>query len=612
MTGDRVWHYVAPNETTRVPRRLIFVDCESASDRNASGHEQRWALAVARMVTTRRDRRRQDEWATFDDPEILWKQVAAWCGASSRTVLYTHNLGYDVRIAEALTELPRQGWALIAHNLATKGAWLIWRRGRATLHMCDSAAIFPTVLAKVGAAIGLGKLPLPGPGAAGVGLYSRCWRDVEIMSEAVLRYLDWIETDDLGNWQATGAGQSWATFRHRFMKAHLLVHGDSEALAAERRAMWTGRCEAYWHGELKRQVVHEWDLELAYGTICRDENVPIRLLGAMPAGFDWRAVLSSATTAVLAEVRVDTASPVVPAAHAGRIVWPAGRFTTTLWDVEIAAALKAGARVEVIRGWLYRKAPALHDWAVWCIGQVKAAEDGTDPWKRIVCKHWLRALVGRMAMTYTDWEPFAVAPVPDVSSMPLYDAATGETHTMMQVGQDVWIDRGQVEWQQSIPMVTGYVQAIARVRYWTILTEAPPDAALYGDTDSILVTDRHLFAMQAVADAHPEWQLRLKRSWQGFAVWGPRQIRTGPQVRIAGVPHRARQTAAREFEGEVWESLPGALAKGHPDRVVIKDRTWHIAGTDHRRDGPALGWTKPIVIEEEQHDRPGRAPIAGQ
>lgn len=605
---QRAWHYVKPNETTRVPRRLIFLDTESHTDRMIDGHEQRWAIAVACYVATRPDRTPTERWGAYDDPVLMWRDVAQWAGTSGRTVLWTHNLGYDTRIAEAFSILPELGWELTAHNMSGHGCWLVWRKGRATLQMCDSASVFPTTLAQIGKTLGMGKLALPDAGAGGVGLFSRCWQDVTILRAAMLSYLRWIEREDLGNWQATGAGQAWATFRHRFMDRRLLVHDDEQALAAERRAMWTGRCEAYWRGELNYQVVHEWDLELAYGHIARDTAVPVRLLGPMPDGFDWLAVLDSQTTAFLAEVTVKTGLPVVPAAHEGRILWPTGKFHTTLWDVEIRAAIEAGATVTVHRGWLYRKAPALAKWAQWCIDQVRAAGNGEGDWRYLVCKHWLRALVGRFAMTYTEWEEWARAPRHDARAHRVYDATSGESFGVVQVGQTIWREAGQREWSQSMPMVTGYVQAVARVRLWTILSECPPRAALYADTDSVLVTDRHLRAMADVARRHPEWGLRLKRSWQGFSVWGPRQIRTGPAVRIAGVSRSARRTGRREFTGEVWESLAGALNHGRAGRVVLRDRTWHVRGIDRRRDGPELGWTQPFELaEENDNDRSVRA-----
>lgn len=357
--------------------------------------------------------------------------------------------------------------------------------------------------------------------------------------------------------------------------------------------MWTGRCEAYWHGELRFQVVHEWDLSLAYPRIARDTNVPVRLLGPMPDDYPWVQQLASVGTAILAECTVTTSVPVVPTVHDGRIVWPVGTFTTTLWDVELREALDGGATVTIHRGWLYHKAPALKKWGDWVIEQLESMGDGNGGWLYIVLKHWARALIGRFAMTYTRWEEWATHPLPYVRAMPVYDRTTGETFRTVQIGHTIWRDGGQEEWSNSMPMVTGYIQACARVRLWRMIQEAPEGSVLYVDTDSVLVTDMHSAALAEVAARHPEWGLRLKRSWQGFAIWGPRQIRTGQAIRVSGLPKRAVRTGKLDFEGEVWETLEGALSRGHGASVHIRERRWQIRGVDHRRVGPPIGWTVP-------------------
>lgn len=575
-------------------------------DKVRGGHEQRWAVAVACFHDARKGRKVREVWETFDDPDLLWGAVATWCGASGRTVLWTHNLGYDSRIADVFSILPARGWTLVAHNLTPRGMWLVWIKGRATLCMVDSASVLPTTLAAIGKTVRMGKRPLPRPGSGGVGLFSRCWQDVAILREAITQYLTWLEAEDLGNWQMTGAGQAWATYRHRFLHSGLVIHDDAEALAAERRAMWTGRCEAFWRGEIGYQVVHEWDFSLAYGRIASTVDVPVRLVGPLPDDADALAYLGSRTTGVLADVTVTTGMPVVPASVDGGVAWPVGTFTTTLWDVEIQAAIDAGATVTVHRGWLYRKAPALREWAQWLIGVAQSQTGDDGDWRYFVSRHQLRALIGRLAMTHTDWEEWADSPTPNVLSCPVYDADTGETYRTVHIGHQVWRDRGQKEWEHSMPMVTGYVQAVGRVWLWHLLSEMPPGAALYCDTDGVLATDQFLPDLQEIADRHPEWGLRLKRSWQGFAVWGPRQIRTGPQVRVSGLPRDATRIDRHRFTGEIWESVSASLVTGNTDRVRTRDRTWQIRGVDRRRDGPGVGWTRPIRIGGTDDDGQGR------
>lgn len=598
MNGDRFGHYVRRNEITRVPRRHIFLDVEANQEATTNGYQQTWRIGVAHFWANERGRRESDRTIVADDPDFLWKEVDAFCRPRARTVLWAHNLAYDVRISRALQILPRLGWVLVGHNLSNGGCWLSWRKPNASLVMVDSASVFPVSMAQVGEHFGIGKPELPAfDGERGL-WEARCRADVDILSVAVKAYVRWIESADLGNWQQTGAGQSWATFRHKFMTHKLLVHDDQAALDAERRAMWTGRCEAYWHGALKFQVLHEWDLTLAYARIARDLTVPVRLVGPMPDGYAWRRHLDNPRIAILAEVDVTTDVPVVPALVDGFIAWPVGTFRTTLWGPELRAALQSGATVTVRRGWIYRAEPALRDWADWVIAQLEDRDEETPSWRKVILKHWARALIGRFAMTYTAWETAATAPNLDVRRVHYFDTRDNSDGELLQIGDQLFHKSGTVEWQHSMPAITGYVMSACRVRLWDIMSAVPSKSVLYCDTDSIFTTDRHHDAVKAVADGPIGHGLRLKRSWDGFAIWGPRQIVTGPMVRIAGIPKRARMVSRHAFIGEVWESLETATRRGRSDRVTITPRRWTMKGIDRRRVGAGVGWTRPHRIGE--------------
>lgn len=594
---QRMWHNVRRNETTRVPNKHIFLDTEARINKLGKTQEQTWRLGVACYSTSRKDRPTRERWADYRSVLSLWEEVTNFTGNEGRTVLWAHNLGYDARISGTFEVLPKLGWKLTGHNITSRSSWLEWKRGKATLLMVDSTSIFPTTLAKVGRFFGLGKVSMSMESDSEEEWFARCRRDVEILKTAVQAYLQWIRDEDLGNWQMTGAGQSWATFKHRFLTHTMVVHDDEDALKAERRAMWTGRCEAYWRGRLEGQVVHEWDFTNAYARIARDNAVPVRFLGEMPKDYNWIGVLESKGTCLLAEVDIVTDTPVVPTSHDGRILWPIGSFKTTLWDVEIQAAIKAGATVTVTRGWLYRKRPALKAWAEWIIQRLHEDDDSCPAWQKLILKHWSRALIGRLAMTYQSWQVFAEPSEYGVMRGMLYDADTGELGEIMQVGNTIWQDTGREEWQHSMPMITGYVQAIQRVRTWNVLQALPEKVGLYVDTDSILCTDMHLAAVDSVANSPVGEGLRLKRSWQGFSILGPRQVVTGQQVRVSGMPHAAIPQGGGKFAGEVWDTLPGAIRRGNLDKVIARERVWNITGVDRRRNGTGLGWTTPIRLE---------------
>jgi hypothetical protein len=97
----------------------------------------------------------------------------------------------------------------------------------------------------------------------------------------------------------------------------------------------------------------------------------------------------------------------------------------------------------------------------------------------------------------------------------------------------------------------------------------------------------------------PEFRgLRLKRSWDGLSIYGPRQLVTGDSVRVAGLPRAAKRLGRREFEGEVTEGLLEALRIGQTDVVRVTPRQWRIMGEDVRRAGDGFGWTHPFKVND--------------
>jgi hypothetical protein len=494
-------------------------------------------------------------------------------------------------------DLPALGWAMEAHNLAPRGTWIVWKRDRATLIMVDTSSVWPVTVATIGKWFGLGRLPEPGPDAPAERWAAYCERDVLIIRTAVQAYLDWIESADLGNWQFTGAGMAFTTFRHKFMSHKLLVHADPDALAAEKRAMWTGRCEAYWHGTIGYQEVQEWDFETQYARIARDIEVPTQLVGPVSARFLQTRDVSAGHLAVLAEVTVTSDVPTVPTLHNGRIVWPVGTFRTTLWDVEIQAAVQDGATVTYHSGYLYRTTPALRDMAAWIIDGLKSPAEQCPEWRKAILKTWSRTWIGRFAMQYKTWDTWGAMPQLGAERRTVVDDIEDTTYDVMHVGHDLWREAGEVEWSQYMPAITGYIMAVARVRLWRVVQRMPPGSVMYVDTDSMIITDRFQDDIAAVTQIGIGDGLRLKSTYRGFSIMGPRQVVTGTRVRMAGVPILARQVGRHDFAGSVWESLDVAMRTGRVAAVRTSDRAWHVTGVDHRRGGRGVGWTYPIKVD---------------
>lgn len=588
-------HYVRHNSVTRVPRAFVYLDTETVRARQPRSEVQTFRCAVAAYDERRHGGNEWKErvWTRQDSPRALWEWVTQCCRTKARTVLVAHNLAFDLRIADAFTHLPALGWRCIFVRLDGGQAMAIWKRESRTLAMVDSLSWTPMALDKLGKMIELPKLELPDDDDSAEAWYARCERDVEILAEVWRRLMAWIETDDLGNWKPTGAGQSWAAFRHRFKAYELLVHEDDDARDAERASTMTGRTEAWRWGKLTGGPFVEWDFETAYCRIGAECSVPTQLCGELRRPTLADVEKAARTHSVLSIVEVETDVPVVPYRDSDGIRWPTGRFQTILWEHEISAATGAGARVVVLRGWVYRRAPALRDFCTWVLGGLDPDHGQPDPVIRAALKHWSRTLIGRTAAQWSKWDLVGRSPDAGVSLGRAYDVGADERFRFLQVGHDLMRARDAKENPDAMVSVMAWIMAECRLRLWKAMETAGLDHVCYVDTDSVIVD---ALGDLALSEARIPG-LRIKSVYQSLEVLGPRQIVPSGRLRASGVPSGARQVDAHVWEGEVWAGMAASLSAGDRDNVRVALRRFRLQGTDKRRQHLPGGLTEAVRID---------------
>jgi len=550
---------------------------------------QSWSMGAA--VRWRRDLRdnQRREAETFSSAYDMWLWIDGFCRKGMRTVAMAHNLGYDVRIAQVLDILPKLGWVLEWCNLDRNVSAMTWRSDHGTLVLADLYTWLPMPLQKVGELLDLPKLQMPHPNASKDRWERYCLRDAEIVAAAMGELVDFIDTEQLGNWQPTGAGMSYATWRHKFMTHKVLVHDHEDVIAAERAAMHTGRAEAWRHGNLSGEVWTEADMRTAYTHIAAESELPTKYKFTTGAITTRQYEELSSRYRVLCLCDVSTDLPVVPYHNGERTLWPVGRFTTWLWDVEVNELLGEGQGVRILRSHVYTKAPILGDWAHWVLGIVNAERDSVSPVVRAYAKHCGRALIGRLALRAPRWEVYGGNPGGEVGISHDVDYASGQVRRMMHVGDRTLVETERVEGRDSLPQVTGWIMAECRVRLHWAMRAAGYENLAHVDTDSVLVNKQGLINLRGAYGAAwgPMWQ--VKGSWSGLTVFGPRNLRAGRERKVAGVPRSAREVAPNVFVGEQWRGLAADVESGRHGAVTVSEATWTVKRSDPRRaDAPGV------------------------
>lgn len=592
-------HYLKDLKTTSTPKRMLWLDCASASSKHQGMWVESWnGAALGTTHYTRRKQERKDTLLAYADSVDLWHAVDAFC-RQRRNVLFAYDLATQLRISQGLLWLPELGWRLDKIVLERTAAWARFTEGERSLVMCDLRSWCPVEFGRIANDVGFGNTTSR-EFAAGenYGLDVAMWR-AGVIRDAVLQILNWIEGENLGPFRPTGSGQSFAAYRRRFMHHRLLVHDDTERLHAERAAMWTGRCEAWRHGTLTGGPFVEYDMQAAYCTIGRDCEVPTTAL--QPRVGDRRTLTNytSKGLSVLAHVTVNTDIPCVPTRMGGRTVWPVGTFDTWLWDPELQLAHQYCNSVTYNRQYPYQRAPALKEFCTWVL-------DGMQPQTQVyglvpkrVMKHWSRCLVGRLGLRYRAWEKFGSSPVADLRLVTYIDTDEGTSTDMLCAGHDRFILADMTESVDSLPQVPGWVMSECRRRLWEVMIECGLSRVVYCDTDSVILEHgvASVEAWEHAMQFPDRWS--TKGTYSRMVVHGPRNIVCESTRRVSGLPLRARQVAPLEFTGQVMRSIKESMRAGELDRVTQIPRKFVLDAPDLRRQHLPDGTTAPYAVRKE-------------
>lgn len=603
MTRPIPAHYIRENHNANVPKRVVTIAVEAVESKAGDTKTYTWRCGAAVFIHWTRTGAPIRETRTYLDDGDMWSDIAAFTRKGHRTVVYAHNVPYVMRISQALKRVPELGFSLEAIRVSQSGSWSRWSRNKATLTVCDSASVFPVTIYTLGHLSGMPKNPSPESEEIEPWLL-HARRDAEILAKTCGSYFDWLREGHAGNWQITGAGQSWAHWRHSHYTHRVLVHSDAEAIAAERRAMWTGRAEALQWGRDYDAPIYEWDWKNAYPRIARDCELPYALSGTVDKVSLPQLRQLVQRYSVLADVSVTTSLPVVPTKYEGRILWPVGSFDTTLWDPELDLLVRTGQDFTVHRVWLYRRAPVLAQWGRWVLGELGFDAEGRPPWLGIVLKHWSRALIGRFATQYQNWDMFGRDDVSDVRMGHMLNADTGELSEFMQIGHDIQQLSGLSEADDSCPQITSYVMSMARNKLYHAMAAVGWDDVLYVDTDSLIVNTRGNAKLTSMTQRGLFDGLREKGRYRGYEIYGPRSMVAGPNHVFSGLPRNSQRVGDTKYQGEVWTQMERAIRIGEWDRVTARPRGFNVRWNENRRARCADGRTTAWRLPQHEPERP--------
>lgn len=315
-----------------------------------------------------------------------------------------------------------------------------------------------------------------------------------------------VNAAKLGSLRPTAGSQAMHGFRTSYYKGGIYVATGFDWTAIETAGYYGGRCECRTIGVVKQTVVCG-DFSSQYCRLCRDQELPIRFLSYQRATKDDTVGPVGLYGQSIATVDIETDEPAYPyrrpanPVYGGRaendpaltparyadtdIIYPIGRFTTTLCGPELQDAVSHG-RVKKWHCWaVYELQPALREYATAILQLRGRAERFGDAVGVQLAKRLGNSLPGKFGERHQDWT-YAPEASCDVQYGEWYAPdSTGELQRYRAIA-GVTYRLGKLEYsQEAVPAIAAWVTSLGRMALLETIRLAGWNNVYYYDTDSI-------------------------------------------------------------------------------------------------------------------------------
>lgn len=578
MIRAKFCHKLRGFDTQTVPGSMFFLDTESSIRIDADGriHHTFKLGWCCHWFRGRAKRKPRETWCFMEKPADLWDFIDENVEEKHTSILFAHNLPFDLVLSGGFPALFGAGWELKMLYHSNGVTILQAKRGKVKLLLLDTLNFYKGKLEDIGRVVGLPKGKVDFATVTWNDLKAYCRNDVEIILRFIQGYVDFILRHDLGNLSMTISGQAFRAYRHRFMSCPIYIHDNERATIIERLGYYGGRSEAFQVGELTGGPFHQVDINSMYPYIMRINAFPYRLRGILS-----NPPLSAIAAGVkheqcVAVCEVDTDEPVYPMRHRGRLLFPVGRFHTVLTTPEIQYALKHNHLVHVSKATIYKRGVLFRSWVdeIYRLRK-EAREDGNALYENML-KLLMNSLYGKFGQRAESWEQVEDCPDMPEGEFEYYSHRTEREGKVRYICGTTWVLTDTGESMDSFPAIAAHVTAFARLYLWELMQAAGRENVYYTDTDSLIVNSAGLLRLRPYMHKSRLGMLKLELSADTLIIHGAKDYRHGDKVRTKGIRRTAVEVAPSVYAQEQWPSLAGVINEAMAGDYVVTPVVKHL------------------------------------
>ena len=600
MKHGATGHYVRRNQGSKIPRHIMVLDTET--EHVTKGGEEHHKMKIAWSVFARLNREGKIEtetWRYFDKRYRLCEHISNMAIFSGALTLVGNNIFFDLQAMGFFKFMPEMGWKLnfIYENGMTY--ILIIKKEHSTIKAISLTNYFQASVKDLGAMIGNPKMEVDFDNATKEELSIYCFRDTEITFDSLIKYIGFVRENDLGNFALTRASQSMKGYRHRFMKEKLLYHTDEAITELERAAYFGGRTECFRIGKIEGGPFIDLDINSLYPYIMKTKKMPTKVFDYYddPAMQDLTDGIKR--HGAIAEVEIETARPVYPYRDGAKLLFPIGRFTTSI----CTESIKEGLEHDEIKG---VKKLALYDMGI-IFGEyvdyfyeirMKAKRYGDGIADRM-SKLFMNSLYGKFAQLKETVIIETEIDSDEYSRIEVYDGITGEQQIITKLFGKLTVTRGREPIEGSIFSIPAHVTEYARNLLWSIMAGTGTDKVLYCDTDCIKIKKSDLPLVRYPIDPLSLGALKVEAEYSHLILHGPKDYETDDFRRIKGIPKNAKLLSDGSYEYKQFGRQLSHMREGNRDDFTVKTIRKELERVYTKGRVDSRGFISPFVLPSD-------------
>lgn len=565
-------HKLSHNKTTDLPQHFIVVDTETKPDERLLDqciHRLTFGYAIYFTLPIGNKKKPKREVLRFEEAHAFWEWVESKLTSKIRVIISAHNMAFDFLVLNSLEELTRLGFAVDYPILG--GTRFITRAKREgnSLWFIDTMNYIPTSLATLGKSLGLEKLTMPEDYDSCESWNTYCLRDTEILELFWRKLITFNREHDLGAFASTSASMAFNAFRHKHMHHEIFIHDQSDSLEQERESYFGGRCECFRIGKQEEQEYTLLDINSMYPFVMQALDYPTKLLyhsKAPPMSKFERYMMSAQCVAT---VGLETDEPMYPKRQEGKLIFPVGRFQTTLADPELREAMTRG-QLRYIKSMIaYDHAPIFRTYVEEFYNLRLAYRSEGNEAFALFAKLLCNSLYGKFGQRGHEREDLPNLKQILFGHETLYSSKTGKLMNIYYWLGHGWIEHEEGEAFNSFPAISACVTSAARMHLWRLIERAQRMNVYYCDTDSLVVNRTGLHFLESDIDSRELGKLKVERASNTLTLLGAKDYTFGDKTKIKGVSSKALKLDDNLYEQIHFNTFRENMRAGVSNGVVL-------------------------------------------